>query len=154
MYIKNIRKEGKRCFAISDVLKEFKISHNYARVALHRLLRSGDIISPARGFYVLVPPEYQPYGSIPAEELVVLLMNHLRADYYVGLLSAAIFYGATHQKPARFQVVSNRKIKHTLTFGQVEIDLIYKKSLSNLPTQDFVVSTGVLKSRYTRTCGP
>lgn len=63
---------------------------------------------------------------------------NIPADYYVGLLSAGLFYGATHQKPARFQVITNKRIKHSLEFGDVVIELVYKDSLDNLPTQDFV----------------
>lgn len=144
-YIKEIRKDGKRCFTIGNVIKQFQVSRNYARVALHRLLKSGDLISPVKGLYVIVPPEHQPHGSIPAEELVPLIMQYLSANYYVALLTAGLFHGATHQKPARFQVISNKRIKRRLVFGDVEIDFIYKKSVSNLPTQDFTVSTGYLK---------
>ena len=67
------------------------------------------------------------------------------AHYYVALLSAGLFHGATHQKPARFQVISDRRIKHPSIFGDVEIDYIYKKSVLELPTQDFTMSTGYLK---------
>lgn len=144
LYIKEIRKKGHRAFTINNVIEHFGVSHNYAKVALHRLLKSGDVISPARGFYVIVPPEHQHFGSIPAEELIPLLMEHLHADYYVGLLSAAAFYGAAHQKVARFQVVSNKRIKHSLSFVKVEIEIIYKKSLTHLPIQKFVVNTGYL----------
>lgn len=145
LYIKEIRKHGERSFVIEDVLKEFKVSRNYARVALYRLMKSGDIVSPARGFYVIVPPEYQRHGCIPAEQLIPLLMRHLGTDYYVALLSAGLFHGATHQKPARFQVMLSKKMKRNLIFGDVEIDFVYKKIISGLPINDFVVSTGYLK---------
>lgn len=144
-YIKDIRKDGKRCFTALDIVEQFHVSHSHARVALHRLLKTGDVISPARGLYVIVPPEHQPHGSIPAQELVPVLMQYLGANYYVALLTAGLFHGATHQKPSRFQVISDKRIKHPLAFGDVEIDFIYKKSISRLPTQDFVVSTGYLK---------
>ncbi len=144
-YIKEIRRDGKRCFTIRDVIQRFGISNSYARVALHRLLKAGDLISPARGLYVIVPPEHQPHGSIPPQELVPLVMQYLDAHYYVALLSAGLFYGATHQKPARFQVITDKRIKHPSSFGDVEIDYIYKKSVLELPTQDFTVSTGYLK---------
>jgi predicted transcriptional regulator of viral defense system len=144
-YIKQIRKYGKRSFTIEDILKEFKISRNYARVALYRLIKSGDLVSPARSFYVIVPPEYQAYGCIPAEQLIPLLMKHLNNDYYVAILSAGLFYGATHQKPARFQVILNKRMSGNLVFGDVEIEFIYKKSISELPIKNFVVDTGYLK---------
>lgn len=114
-------------------------------MALHRLLKTGDLISPARGLYVIVPPEDQPHGSIPTQELVPLVMQYLGAHYYVALLSAGLFHGATHQKPARFQVISDKRIKHPSTFDDVEIDYIYKKSLLKMPTQNFTMSTGYLK---------
>ena len=144
-YIKDIRKDGRRCFTILDILEQFHVSNSHARVALHRLLKTGDLISPARGLYVIVPPEHQPHGSIPPQELVPLVMQYLGANYYVALLSAGLFHGATHQKPARFQVISDKRIKHPSTFGDVEIDYIYKKSVLELPTQDFTMSTGYLK---------
>ena len=144
-YIKQLRKHGKRALTIEEVLQEFKISRNYARVALYRLLQSGDLVSPARGFYIIVPPEYQTYGCIPAEQLIPILMKHLNTDYYVAVLSAGLFYGATHQKPARFQVMLNKRMNSNLVFGDVEIEFIYKKSISELPTKDFVVDTGYLK---------
>lgn len=145
LYIKDLRKEGKRSFSIKELMHHFGISRNYAKVALHRLMKMGDLISPARGLYVIVPPECQPHGSILPQELVPLVMEYWGANYYVALLSAGLFHGATHQKPARFQVISDKRVKHPSTFGDVKIDYIYKKSLFGLPTQDFTVSTGYLK---------
>nr|MBA2306793.1 type IV toxin-antitoxin system AbiEi family antitoxin [Candidatus Dependentiae bacterium] len=112
---------------------------------INRMKKQGDIISPARGFYVIVPPERQPYGSISADELTPLLMEYLEINYYVSLLSAAALYGASHQKIRCFQVVTDKQIKHPLVFGQVVVQILYKKSLKHLPTRDFTVSTGYLK---------
>ena len=144
-YIKEIRKNGQRYFTLKQLMSDLSLSKNAALNAISRLREHGEVISPARGLYVIVPPEHQPHGSIPAEELVPLIMEYLCANYYVALLTAGLFHGATHQKPARFQVISDKRIKHPLAFGDVEIDFIYKKSVSELPTQDFTVSTGYLK---------
>ncbi|MDX2346256.1 MAG: type IV toxin-antitoxin system AbiEi family antitoxin [Legionella sp.] len=144
-YLDKLRSSGRRHFTSEEIRNELEISDSAARSGLYRLKKAKKIISPANGLYVIVPPEYKPYGSIPAEELVPILMQYLKAEYYVGLLSAGLFFGATHQKPARFQVVTNKRIKHSLAFGDVVIELVYKESLDGLPTQDFVVSTGYLK---------
>ena len=144
-YLQQLRASGRRYFTSQDIRLDLHLSDSAARSGLYRLKRDGKVISPVNGLYVIVPPERQPYGSIPAEELVPIIMRYLKADYYVGLLSAALFYGATHQKPARFQVITNKRIKHSLVFGDVVIELVYKNSLKDLPTQDFVVSTGYLK---------
>ncbi|MDX1902051.1 MAG: type IV toxin-antitoxin system AbiEi family antitoxin [Gammaproteobacteria bacterium] len=121
------------------------ISHDAARAGLYRLKRDGRLISPVSGLYVIVPPEHKSFGSIPADELIPIMMRHVNAEYYVALLSAAGFYGASHQKPMVFQVVTNRRIKHSLKFGQIHIKLIYKKSLADLPVKDFIVNSGYLK---------
>lgn len=144
-YLEDLRSSGRRYFTSEEIRKELNLSDHAAKSGLYRLKKEGKIISPVSGLYVIVPPESRPYGSIPAEELVPIIMGYLDAEYYVGLLSAAMYFGATHQKPARFQVISNKRVKHSLKFGQVVIELIYKNSLSNLPTKDFVVSTGYLK---------
>lgn len=144
-YVKEIRKAGKRCFTIQDVVDKFRVSRVLVRVSVNRLLKSGDLISAARGLYVIVPPEHQHHGCIPPQELVPLVMKYLGANYYVALLSAGLFHRATHQKPARFQVISDKRIKHPSSFGDVEIDYIYRKSVLNLPTQDSIVATGYLK---------
>lgn len=143
-YIKEIRKNGQRYFTLEQLMADQNLS-NAALNAIYRLRGHGELISPARGLYVIVPPEHQPHGSIPAEELIPLVMKYLNVNYYVALLTAGLFHGATHQKPARFQVISDKRIKHPSTFGDVEIDFIYKKSVLGLPTQDFTVSTGYLK---------
>ena len=144
-YLKDIRQRGKRYFTLDQVISELNISKNAALVAIHRLKAQGDLISPARGLYIIVPPEHQLQGAIPAEELVPILMNYLKADYYVSLLSGAMYHGATHQKPGCFQIISNVRLKHLLEFGQVKIELIYKKSLTDLPIQNVIVNTGYLK---------
>ena len=144
-YLKNIRQYGKRAFTLEQVIADLNLSKNAALVAIHRLKEHGDIMSPAQGFYVIVPPEDQFQGSIPAQELVPLLMDHLKIDYYVSLLSGAQYHGASHQKPGSFQIIVNRRIKHPLEFRQVKIEAIYKKSFENILTQNVTVNTGYLK---------
>lgn len=144
-YLEKLRASGRRHFTSEDLIKDLGISAVAARSGLYRLKKDAKLISPISGLYIIVPPEYKPYGSIPAEELVPIMMKHLKAEYYVALLSAASYFGAAHQKSARFQVISNKRIKHSLEFGQVAIELIYKNSLVNSPTQEFTVNTGYLR---------
>jgi len=144
-YLEKLRSTGRRYFTSQEIIKDLSLSEDAARSGLYRLKRDEKLISPISGLYVIVPPEHKSYGSIPADELIPIMMKHLDAKYYVALLSAAAFYGAAHQKPMVFQIVTNRRIKHSLKFGQVHIQLIYKKSLADLPTKDFIVSSGYLK---------
>lgn len=144
-YIMHIRSLGQRSFTIDQAITELKQSKDSVLAAIARLKKQGYLISPAKGFYVLLPPEHRQQGCIPAEEFVPLLTKHLGIEYYAALLTAAQFHGAAHQKPAIFQMISNKRIKRKLEFGQVRIDCLYKKSLKDLPTQSFTVSTGYLQ---------
>ncbi len=143
-YIKEIRQFGARHFTLEKLMADMRLSKNAALNAIHRIKEKGELISPLRGLYVIVPPEHMPHGCIPAEELVPIMMKHLNTEYYVALLSAAGFYGAAHQKIFKFQVITNARIIHPLKFGQIEIEIIKRKKLSNLPIQNFTVNTGYL----------
>jgi len=140
-----LQSQGKRYFTFDQILQDLKISADSAKSGLYRMKKKGMIITPAKGLYVIVPPEHRLLGSIPAEELAPILMQYLQADHYVSLLSGACFYGATHQKPASFQIVTNKRIKHHLEFGYVKLELFYKKNTKDLPYKNFMVDTGYLK---------
>ena len=143
-YLEKIRARGKRSFTLEEACKELNVTESSIRSAVKRMKEKSDLISPARGLYVMIPPEHKPLGSLPAAELVPILMGYLGVDYYAGLLTAAMYHGASHQKPGVFQIIVNKRMKKRLNFGKVRIDRIYKKSLEHIPTQDLTVSTGYL----------
>jgi predicted transcriptional regulator of viral defense system len=144
-YLKNLRQSGRLSFTINQASSDLGISKHNVLASIFRIKKSGEIISPAKGFYVIIPPEHQLQGCLPASQLVPILMQHLKINYYVGLLSCAMYHGATHQKPNSFQIISDKQIRKNLKFGQVSIDVIYKKSLANLPLKEIVVDSGYLK---------
>lgn len=143
-YIKSIRQQGRSYFTSKQVLQDLDMSKSAFYAAIHRLKNKGDIVSPARDLYIIVPPEDHVMGCIPAEQLVVILMKHWQLDYYACLLTAGMYYGAAHQKPQIFQVMTNKRIE-SLHCGRIKIDFIYKKSVSDLPTQNFDAKMGYLK---------
>lgn len=144
-YLNKLRSSGKLFFSTQQAMSDLHMSRKNVLAAVLRLKKTGDLISPAKGLYVIVPPENKIMGSIPAEDLVVIWAKYLKIDYYAGLLTAALYYGASHQKPAAFQVVINKQIKHPLIFGQVHIECIYKKLFKNLPLREIVARSGYLK---------
>lgn len=133
-YLKEIRSKGKRSFTLDQAMQDLTLKRDNILTSVYRAKKRSEIISPASGLYVIVPPEHQVYGCIPAEELVPILMDYMKADYYVALLSAAAYYGAAHQKSASFQIISNKRFIKPLNFGQIHIECIYKKSITGLPT--------------------
>ncbi|MEX0754674.1 MAG: type IV toxin-antitoxin system AbiEi family antitoxin [Actinomycetota bacterium] len=59
---------------------------------------------------MVIPPEFQTWGSVPPDWFIDPMMEHLARGYYVGLLTAAAFHGAAHQQPQVFQVVVNKHL--------------------------------------------
>ena len=80
-------------------------SADAARHALAALQHQKKIFSPARGFYVVIPPEYRAWGSVPGDWFIDPMMKHLKRTYYVSFLTAAAIHGASHQAPQTFQVM-------------------------------------------------
>ncbi len=146
-YVDKLHSSGKRYFTFQQMMTDLKISPDSAKSSLYRARKTGMIISPAKGLYVIVPPEYRDQGFIPARDLVPILMKYLNLEnhYYVALLSAAQYRGASHQKPGVFQIICDKRIKHPLEFGKVKINCIYKKSVVDLDTTGVTVNTGYLK---------
>lgn len=92
-YIDELTAKGKCCFTLKEACKALSRPDNAVKLAIKRLKekRSG-LASPARGFYVIVPPEYRKAGCLPAEYFLPYLMAYWNKPYYVGLLSAAAIY--------------------------------------------------------------
>lgn len=144
-YTEKLQSKGKLSFTIKQAMKDLNATSDSIRSAAYRLKKKGKLISPAKGFYIIIPTSEQQFGSLPAQDLLPLLAAHHGFNYYACLLSAAMFYGAAHQRPAIFQVFIDKKLKKDLTFGKVRIEYFYKKILEGIPTKDFVVRTGYLK---------
>ena len=142
-YIKKIQAKGKIMFSIEEILDELTTTRSIMHQAVARLKKKGELVSPYRGLYVIVPHHQANFGCIPAHELVPLLMDRFKANYYVAFLSAGQYYGAAHQKPMIFQVVSDKRIKN-IHCGHVRIHFTYKQDISNIPVNKRVVSTGYL----------
>src|SRR3990170_7631034 len=142
-YIRAIRARGNYTFTFQQAIKELNISEDSLKCGMYKLKKKGEVVSPVKGFYIVIPPEYQILGCLPAEELIPLLVEHWNIEYYACLLSAALYYGAAHQKPQVFQVMTIKQLR-PLVCGKVRINFLYKKSLTNVPLRKITVKTGYL----------
>lgn len=71
-------------------------------------------------------------------------MRHLNVSYYVGLLSAAQYYGAAHQKPQVFQVITS-KARRNVQVGRVKITFISKSDAEQSATRQFNTPGGFVR---------
>lgn len=143
-FINNLRSQGRFTFTIEDAENALELEKIPCLNALHRLKQSNQIASPAKGFYLVVPPEYQIWGCLPADMFISDLMKKLNLSYYVGFLSAAQYYGAAHQKPQCFQVVTTAK-RRPIECGRIRIEFIANQQMASQPTRTFNTPAGVIK---------
>lgn len=111
------------------------------RKTVARLRSDGRLFSPARGFYVMIPPEYKSWGSIPAEWFIDPMMSHLGRAYYVSLLTAAAMHGAAHQTPKTFQVVAERYLANR-DIGRARLRFIVSQQVSDMTVERSTTHTG------------
>ncbi len=143
-FIANLAASGRHHFTSSDARIALQVSPDAAKLALRRLAQQGVIAQPARGFYVVVPPEYRSLGCLPADQFIPALMEQLELPYYASLLSAAQYHGAAHHRPQMFQVMLERS-RRPLRCGQVRVVFVRCKHLQNVPTQSFNTFRGTIR---------
>jgi len=142
-YVDGLAQSGRHFFSAADARAALGVSPAAAKMALHRLSRQGLIASPARGYHVIVPPEYRALGCPPAEHFIPSLMERLGLRYYAGLLTAAQFHGAAHQRPQEFQVCLERA-RRPLACSRVRVVFIVRKRLRDVPVQRINTPRGTL----------
>jgi predicted transcriptional regulator of viral defense system len=114
------------------------------RRALSRLRTSGQVFSPAQGFWVVIPPEYRSWGVVPAERFIDEMMRALGRVYYVALLSAASVHGAAHQAPQVFQVMCAPPLRDRAV-ARVRLRFFSGRHVAGAPTEPRTVATGTMR---------
>lgn len=142
-FITGLASGGRYDFSSREAQSALGVSPAAAKLALNRLSRQGLIASPARGFYVIVPPEYRRLGCLPAEQFVPALMERLGLRYYAGLLSAAQYHGAAHHRPQVFQVALARR-RRPIVCGAVRVSFFTRRRLADIPVQSVNTPRGTL----------
>lgn len=118
-YVISLQSKGIYTFSKNDLINTFKISNEALSMAINRLVKKKQIVIVRKKFYVIVPPEYRGRGILPPVLFIDDLMKFLERDYYVSLLSAAVFHEGTHQQPQEFYVstlypnIKNIRLKDT-----------------------------------------
>ncbi len=86
-------------------------SSNKSKIALKRelsrLVERQEIINLRKGFYIIIPPRYSIQKHLPIQLYIEKLFKHLTRKYYLGLLSAAKFHGASHQQIQRDYIITS-----------------------------------------------
>jgi hypothetical protein len=138
--------QGRTVFTRDEAVSALKVTPRGFLKAAEREQRRGALISPRRGFYVVVPPQFLSWRAPPPAWYIDDLMRHEGHPYYVGLLKAAEMHGATHHAVMEFQVITDKRLPK-IHAGRSIITFLYRKdmlSVTNAVT-DKKTDTGRMK---------
>lgn len=102
-------------------------------------IQKGNIIPLRHHFYLIIPPRYSKFGKLPIELYVNSLFEYLDRNYYVGLYSAAKFYGAGHQQIQKEYVLHDKAPLLSISKNAINLDFF---TLSNWPTKNVLSKKG------------
>ena len=128
MFVRELLSRGRYVFSREEAAQELQRDGDALWAILRRLEKTGWTNQIVRGFYCVVPPQQKNAGTIPPEWFVDELARFLGVEYYVGGLTAALFHGASHQKPQIFQVVADRQLRG-IRQKNMALDFFFRKPL-------------------------
>jgi predicted transcriptional regulator of viral defense system len=99
------------------------------KFALQRLVNKGLIVSIYKGYYLLIPAQYQSRGMLPPNMFLDAFMKELDRPYYLALINAAGFHGAAHQQPQEFFVVTCFPVLRPMQKKGIKINYLSKKEI-------------------------
>ena len=104
-FVKELQRGARYSFTRAEASQALGSRPDALTKALQRLVRANRLCQVQRGFYAIVPVEYESSGSPPPDWFIDKLMGHIGQPYYAGVLTAAAMHGAAHQRPQEYQVV-------------------------------------------------
>ncbi len=135
-WVNDLQKKGKLFFSLEDVgIANPDILPTGVSSALKRLSTKGSITSVWKGYYVIVPLSYAVNGILPPIMYIDSLMHELQRKYYIGLLNAAAFYGASQQQPQAFSVFIQRPTLRDSQKKKINIQFICR---NKFPSEDLL----------------
>lgn len=140
-WIELLQSRGAFAFSFESAKKELPAYSEIAlKRALSRLSEKGKIISVYKGYYLILPPQYVLKGILPPSLFLDAFFEFLQKPYYVSLLNAAAYHGASHQQPQEYYVMTNFPAmratqKKGLKINYVSIDKIPEKLLEKRKTE-------------------
>ena len=124
-----------------ELARMLGIPKNHVRQRMVPLVKRKEIISPARGLWVPVPQEYRQWGAPEALLYIDSLMKHLSTDYYLGWMTAAALYGASHHASQVFQVAVSKQTRNRRV-GRSDLEFYQRNNVGKLPTTRTITQTG------------
>jgi predicted transcriptional regulator of viral defense system len=130
-FANGVRAMGRYAFALDEVKKSLELSDKALNQALFRLKKKNKLAQIRKSFFAIIPPEYSKQGMLPPHLFIDDLMKWLGKRYYVGLFSAAALYGAAHQQPMEYYVITEKPALRNIKSSKLNINFYVKKDWVN-----------------------
>lgn len=129
------RQAGLRYVFTTAELAETGLAGSALYEGLRRQRRQGRVVSVGsqRGLWAIVPLEHRAMGAPPIAWMLDDAMAALAQPYYLGLRSAAEWYGATHYPLQVTQVMVPKQLR-PLTVGRTRVRFIANRHVQATPT--------------------
>ena len=124
-YLDELLSRGQAYFSREEALASLGLSAEAFIAAAARLIKKHRLVSPRRGFYLILRPEDRVSGAPDPVRWIDPLMKYSGLDYRISLLRAAAFHGSTHQAAMAFQVIAPRQIR-PFHIGRRRLQFIYQ----------------------------
>ncbi|MDZ4709053.1 MAG: type IV toxin-antitoxin system AbiEi family antitoxin [Saprospiraceae bacterium] len=122
--------QGKYAFALHQLRAAFPSQSKQAnKSTLKRLVDKEQIISIHKGYYLIIRPQYKSKSILHPSMFLDALMKALRRPYYLALLNAASYHGASHQQPQEFFVVTGFPVLRPMQKKGLKVSYISKKEI-------------------------
>ena len=145
-WVENLQSQGKYAFSLTLLQTQLPgFSDIAVKSALSRLTKKGLIISIHKGYYLIIPPQYKSKGILPPSLYLDAFMNELKRPYYLALLNAAAYHGASHQQPQEFFVITNFPVLRPTQKKGLKVNYISKKELPEKLLEAKKTEAGYLK---------
>lgn len=135
-YLDDLLARGQAYFTREEAMEALDLSVEVFIAAASRLTKKHKLVSPRRGFYLILRPEDRVSGAPDPVRWIDPLMKYLDFDYRISLLRAAAFHGASHQAVMVFQVIVPKQLR-AFDIGRHRLQFIYQAPAafanSNLP---------------------
>jgi predicted transcriptional regulator of viral defense system len=146
-FVDTRQQQGLYTFTDADLAAVSNQSKVARRIALMRLGKRGRIIRPLprHDFFVIVPHEHHSLGAPPSSWYLDPLMRYLRQpSYYIGLLTAAQWHGASHFPVQETQVIVPKQLR-PLQVGRERIRFFTKADAAGTPVETRTLENGPIR---------
>jgi len=137
-YIEELARTGQFSFTFKSIVDGLSIKEASLSVSLSRLSKKGKIKMIRKGFGIITS---QTNGVLHPSYFLESMMSFLGAKYYVAILTAASYWGASHQSAMVYYVVADKVIK-PVDLGKLKIEFITKNNLSEISNIERVAGVG------------